>query len=111
MSLRSRFLKFCAQADAVIGKINGAPQPLHEIVQEDLDRSLKDAQRRHQDKTAVALMEAGARERVPTPEEEADEADLRRLIAQFERNPVDANGAPVWSDDDRKFLQSLKIEP
>jgi len=24
MSLRSRFLKFCAQADAVIGKINGA---------------------------------------------------------------------------------------
>lgn len=112
MSLRSRFLKFVAQADAVIDKINGAPRPLHEIVQEDLDRSLKDAQRRRQDKTAVALMEAGAREPVQTPEETADEADLRFLISQFEpRNPVDADGAPVWSDDDRKFLQSLKIEP
>jgi hypothetical protein len=56
-------------------------------------------------------MEAGARTPVPTPEEAADAADLKRLISQLDRNPVDANGAPVWSVDDRKFLQSLKIEP
>lgn len=109
MSLRSRFLKFCAQADAVIDKINGAPQPLHEIVQEDLDRSLKDAQRRHKDNTAVALMEAGARPG-QTPEEAAEEAAVY-LSLYGDRNAVDSNGAPVWSEKDEQFLRSLKIEP
>jgi|SRR6185436_15516370 len=109
MSLRSRFYIWAAQASAALDKLNGAPQPFGEIVQEDLDRSLKDALRRRRDKAAVALMEAGG-DPGQTSEEAREEAAVYLSLYE-DRNGVDAGGGPVWTARDEQFLRSLNIAP
>src|SRR4051812_1673034 len=98
MPFLSGLYRLSAQAEAAMEILNGAHRPFSEIVQDDLDRSLRMAERQHKPVSVAILREAGARSAENTAEMEAEAALFRRIEAAYANN---------WTGNDARFLRGL----